>query len=44
MLRKNMLIEILSGDLQKFLTYYSSKLKVQVLEQYGELMVISTAT
>jgi hypothetical protein len=34
-----MVIEITSGDLQKFLTYYSNDLKVNVLEQYGELKV-----
>jgi hypothetical protein len=34
-----MVVEITSGDLQKFLTYYSNDLKVNVLEQYGELKV-----
>lgn len=34
-----MVIEITSGDLQKYLTYYSNELKVTVLEQYGELKV-----
>jgi len=36
---KNMVMEITSGDLQKFLTYYSNQLKVNVLEQYGELKI-----
>ena len=34
-----MVIEITSGDLQKFLTYYSNELKINILEQYGELKV-----
>ena len=36
---ENMVIEVKSGDLQKFLTYYHSSLKVNVLEAYGELKV-----
>ena len=36
---ENLLIEVKSGDLQKFLTYYHSSLKVNVLEAYGELKV-----
>ncbi len=39
-----MVIEITSGDLQKFLTYYSNELKVNVLEQYGELKVTHSVT
>jgi hypothetical protein len=34
-----MVVEITSGDIQKFLSFYSNKLKVTVLEQYGELKV-----
>jgi len=41
---KNMVMEITSGDLQKFLTYYSNQLKVNVLEQYGELKVTHAET
>lgn len=41
---KNMVLEITSGDLQKFQTYYSNQLKVQVLEQYGELKVTHPET
>lgn len=41
---ENMVIEVKGGDLQKFLTYYSASLKVNVLEAYGELKVtIQTA-
>lgn len=29
---KNMVMEIVAGDLQKFQTYYSNKLKVNILE------------
>lgn len=39
-----MVIEITSGDLQKFLTFYSNQLKVTVLEQYGELKVTHSVT
>lgn len=39
-----MVIEITSGDLQKFLTYYSNELKVNILEQYGELKVTHAQT
>jgi len=35
----NMVLEITSGDLQRFLTFYSNELKVTVVEQYGELKV-----
>lgn len=41
---QDMVIEITSGDLQKFLTYYSNDLKVNVIEQYGELKVTHAAT
>jgi len=41
---KNMVMEVLSGDLQKFLTYYSNDLKVNILEQYGELKVTNIKT
>jgi len=39
-----MVIEITSGALQKFLTFYSNQLKVTVLEQYGELKVTHATT
>lgn len=39
-----MVMEIVAGDLQKFQTYYSNKLKVNILEQYGELKVIHSET
>jgi hypothetical protein len=41
---KNMVMEVLSGDLQKFLTFYSNDLKVNILEQYGELKVTNVKT
>lgn len=44
LVNQNMVIEITSADLQKFLTYYSNELKVNVLEQYGELKVSHITT
>jgi len=44
LVNQNMVIEITSGDLQKFLTYYSNDLKVNVIEQFGELKVTHAAT
>lgn len=41
---KNMVMEITSSDQQKFLTYYSNQLKVNVLEQFGELKVTHATT
>jgi len=41
---KNMVMEIVAGDLQRFQTYYSNKLKVNILEQYGELKVTHSQT
>jgi len=36
---KNMVIEISAAGKQNYLTYYSTNLKVQVIENYGELKV-----
>ena len=39
LLGKNVVIEVNSDDLQEFRTFYSSELKVQVNEKFGELRV-----
>lgn len=36
---KNIVIEVNGGGLQKFVTYFSTSLKLQVFENYGELKV-----
>ena len=36
---KNLVIEVNSNDIQKFLSFYSSKMLVQCNENYGELRV-----
>lgn len=36
---KNMVIEVSAVGKQQYLTYYSTNLKVQVIENYGELKV-----
>ena len=36
---KNVVIEVNSDDLQEFRTFYSSELRVQINEQFGELRV-----
>ena len=40
---KNMVIEISAVGKQQYLTYYSTNLKVQVIENYGELKVTDEA-
>lgn len=44
LLHKNIVIEILSQGKQEFRTFYSNELKVQVLENYGELRVLQATT
>ena len=41
---KNLVIEINSNDIQKFLTFYSSKMLVQCNEEFGELRVCHIVT
>ena len=41
---KNMVIEVIGGGKQEFRTFYSNKIKVQVLEVYGELKVMHLDT
>ena len=42
LLHKNLVIEITGEDQQHFKTFYSSNLKVSILESFGELKVTST--
>jgi len=41
---KNMVIEVNSDDIQRFLTFYSSNLRVLVNADFGELRVLDTNT
>lgn len=41
---KNVVIEIDSGDIQMFKTFYSSKLKINMIEDFGEIKVFNKET
>ena len=40
---KNVVIEVNGGGLQRFVTYFSTSLKLQIFENYGELKVTNEA-